>query len=98
MVSLSALVLCVASTVGANDVVLLDFSASWCGPCQKMEPVVRQMEAAGRTSRQHPGDRFASGKRAGGAVERRARERCRSEAGRFRAGVEALQTRYGHDT
>lgn len=33
--------------INANDVVLLDFTASWCGPCQRMAPVVGQLEAAG---------------------------------------------------
>lgn len=33
--------------VVAPDVVLLDFSADWCGPCRKMRPVVQQLAAAG---------------------------------------------------
>ncbi|MBI3463594.1 MAG: thioredoxin fold domain-containing protein, partial [Planctomycetes bacterium] len=46
MVALHSLVLTLALTANP-DVVLLDFSADWCGPCRQMEPVVQQLSAAG---------------------------------------------------
>ena len=46
MISLETLVM-LAALSGANQTVLLDFSAPWCGPCQTMRPTVQRLAAAG---------------------------------------------------
>jgi hypothetical protein len=38
---------CLAAVAMGGEPILLDFTASWCGPCRQMRPIVAQLKAEG---------------------------------------------------
>ena len=57
MSSISLLVLSALACGAAPDNVLLDFTATWCGPCQQMSPVVSRLHRQGYAVRKVDVDR-----------------------------------------
>ena len=58
MTSLPQLVMVLLSAVpGASDAVILDFTATWCGPCQQMSPMISRLERQGYPIRKVDVDR-----------------------------------------
>lgn len=38
---------CLAAVAMGGEPILLEFSASWCGPCQQMKPIIAKLKAEG---------------------------------------------------
>ena len=57
MTTFAALLVSAASIGGAPQGVVYDFSATWCGPCQQMRPIVSRLERQGYPIRQVDVDR-----------------------------------------
>ena len=47
MVTFSACALAACILSGANNAVLMEFSADWCGPCRSVQPTVQRLIADG---------------------------------------------------
>lgn len=52
MATMQALLLTLATLGQGDETVLLDFTATWCGPCQQVAPLVHQLAAKGYPIRQ----------------------------------------------
>lgn len=53
----AATIFALCGTAAKADTTLLDFGASWCGPCQRMTPLVEQLEQEGYSVRKVDVDR-----------------------------------------
>ncbi len=57
MTTFSVILVSAAALNAAGDNVLLDFSATWCGPCQQMSPIVSRLKRQGYPIRKVDVDR-----------------------------------------
>ncbi|QDT66102.1 trypsin-like peptidase domain-containing protein [Calycomorphotria hydatis] len=55
---MNAAIILLAALGASSDVVLLDFTAEWCGPCRRMKPLLQKLHGEGFNIREVDVDRY----------------------------------------